>query len=150
MLSVHDIFGCVLVVSRQGNLLPGRSFNSTGNHRHGRKPNQLKCRQAREQADMGWALRCRPHRGLSSCANAAGRRRGTVFTARDVKITRTTQLGFSASAAGIACFRWRSAGQQEGRTGYMSKDKILQSLGAGARPSIVEAGDWAAAKAVGA
>lgn len=32
----------------------------------------------------------------------------------------------------------------------MSKDKILQPLGAGARPSIVEAGDWAAAKAVGA
>lgn len=99
---------------------------------------------------MGWALWCRPHRGLSSCANAAGRRRGTVFTARDVKITRTTQLGFSASAAGIACFRWRRAGQQEGRTGYMSKDKIPQALGAGGRPSIVEVGDWAAAKAVGA
>lgn len=76
-----------------------------------------------------------------------------MFTARDVKITRTTQLGFSASAAGIACFRWRSADQQDGRTGYISKDKILQPFGlvAGHDPSPnVEVGEKAAAKAVGA
>lgn len=79
-------------------------------------------------------------------------RRGTVFTARDFEITRTTQLGFSASAAGIACFRWRSAGQLHGRTGYISKDKILQPFGlvAGLPLTIVEVGEKAAAKAVGA
>lgn len=103
---------------------------------------------------MGCVLWCRPHRGLSSVVAPAlpAARRGMVFTARDFKITRTTQLGFSASAAGIACFRWRSAGQLHGRTGYISKDKILQPFGlvAGVPLTIVEVGEKAAAKAVGA
>lgn len=104
-------------------------LHSTGRHRNGRRPNQLKFRQARKQADMGLGEVVPGPSGIILLRQRCRPQTRDGVHGQDVKITRTTQLGFSAPAAGIACFRWRSAGQQDGRTGYMSKDKILQPLG---------------------